>query len=113
MITTQAQTELRRNILPEARHASRRIAPHIRRTPLDYSDSLSKEPQTSIRLKLENLQVTGSFKPRGSLNKLLKLQIANGVVASTAGNHGNGQNRRRASGEQPADDALAGARRGG
>jgi threonine dehydratase len=47
----------------------------------------------SIRLKLENRQRTGSFKPRGALHKLTALtpeQRARGVVAASAGNHGQG-----------------------
>jgi threonine dehydratase len=43
-----------------------------------------------VRLKLENLQHTGSFKPRGALNKLMTLgpeQRSRGIVAASAGNH--------------------------
>lgn len=76
--------------LAEVRFAHSRIEPFIRRTPLEYSSALSRELKTSVRLKLENLQITGSFKPRGSLNKLLKLKPQRGVIASTAGNHGIG-----------------------
>jgi threonine dehydratase len=62
----------------------------VRHTPLETAADLSGDVQTEVRLKLENLQVTGSFKPRGSLNKLLKLKPKTGVIASTAGNHGIG-----------------------
>ena len=53
--------------------AERRIRPHIRETPLEYSHALSKMIGSEVYLKLENLQVTGSFKARGSLNKIAGL----------------------------------------
>lgn len=70
--------------------AHERIKPFIRRTPLEYSYELSRQLKAKVWLKLENLQVTGSFKPRGSLNKFLKCRPKSGVIASTAGNHGIG-----------------------
>lgn len=70
--------------------AHERIKPFIRQTPLEYSFELSRRLKAKVWLKLENLQVTGSFKPRGSLNKLLKCRPTSGVIASTAGNHGIG-----------------------
>lgn len=70
--------------------AHERIKPYIRQTPLECSFELSRRLKTKVALKLENLQVTGSFKPRGSLNKLLKCRPQSGVIASTAGNHGIG-----------------------
>ncbi len=76
--------------LAEIRRARERIKSFVRHTPLEASPHLSKELKTAVCLKLENLQVTGSFKPRGSLNKLLKLKPETGVIASTAGNHGIG-----------------------
>ncbi len=58
-----------------------RIAPHIRRTPLMEADGVS--------LKLEGLQHTGSFKPRGAFNNLLSRSVpAAGVAAASGGNHG-------------------------
>jgi len=62
-------------------------------TPLIYSDILSRSAGREIFLKLENLQITGSFKLRGSLNKLKRLTAAGkvtGVVAASAGNHAQG-----------------------
>ena len=56
-----------------------------------YSDFLSKN--RTVKLKLESLQITGSFKLRGALNKLLSLsedQKKKGVVACSTGNHGKG-----------------------
>nr|WP_198044601.1 threonine/serine dehydratase [Lysinibacillus timonensis] len=70
-----------------------RIRPYIHRTPLEYNEQLSQLYKTDIYLKLENLQVTGSFKARGSLNKLLTLNETErqlGVIAPSAGNHGIG-----------------------
>jgi threonine dehydratase len=67
--------------------AQKRIAPHIRHTPVTYDESLG------IWLKWENQQVTGSFKPRGALNKILSLsdeERGRGLIACSAGNHGQG-----------------------
>jgi threonine dehydratase len=75
------------------RAAAERISPHIRRTPLVRSDALSRVAGGDVFLKLENEQITGSFKLRGALNSLTVLapeQRARGVVASSAGNHGMG-----------------------
>ncbi|HET6629196.1 MAG TPA: threonine/serine dehydratase [Woeseiaceae bacterium] len=71
--------------------AAERIAPHIRRTPLDYSPCFSERTGANVYLKLENLQHTGSFKLRGAFNKLLSLsgeQRAAGCIAASSGNHG-------------------------
>ena len=71
--------------------AERRIRPHVIETPVVRSDSLSALSGAEVYLKLENLQETGSFKPRGATHKLLSLtpaQAASGVVAaSSGGNH--------------------------
>ncbi|MBN1148079.1 MAG: pyridoxal-phosphate dependent enzyme [Anaerolineales bacterium] len=67
--------------------AQERIAAHIRSTPLSYDKSLD------IYIKWENHQATGSFKARGALNKVLTLQPwerDRGLVAASAGNHGQG-----------------------
>jgi threonine dehydratase len=75
------------------REAMQRIAPHIRRTRLLRSDALSRAAGGDVFLKLENEQITGSFKLRGALNALSCLSAdkrARGVVASSAGNHGMG-----------------------
>ncbi len=71
--------------------ARNRIKPYIRRTPLFESTQLSKISKANVKLKMENLQLTGSFKPRGVTNKLLSLsqaQIKRGVIATSTGNHG-------------------------
>lgn len=79
---------------PEAvRAAAKRIAPHIKRTPLVRSAELSAAAGGDVYLKLETEQLTGSFKLRGALNALGCLspeQKKAGVVASSAGNHGMG-----------------------
>lgn len=71
--------------------ASERISCHIRKTPFIQSSTLSIKMEAEVWLKLENLQYTGSFKTRGAMNKLLSLsnvQMKNGVVAASTGNHG-------------------------
>jgi threonine dehydratase len=73
--------------------AADRIRPHIRRTPLTLSARLSDIAGGAVYLKLENDQITGSFKLRGAMNVLATLDPdarARGVVASSAGNHGLG-----------------------
>ncbi len=71
-----------------ARHA---IADVALRSPVLRSRVLSDLTGTPVTLKLENLQVTGSFKVRGAANKLLALsgeEGARGVVTCSSGNHG-------------------------
>jgi threonine dehydratase len=80
--------------LSEIQAAQRRIAPYLRRTPLlDTGHLPGGEPGSRLTLKLENLQVTGSFKTRGATNKVLMLtprQAARGLVTASGGNHGLG-----------------------
>src|SRR5678809_858123 len=73
--------------------AADRIRPFIRRTPLVRSNALSAIAGGDVYLKLENEQITGSFKLRGAFNVLATLSPdvrARGIVASSAGNHGLG-----------------------
>ncbi|MCC7369519.1 MAG: serine/threonine dehydratase [Chloroflexi bacterium] len=74
--------------------AAGRIRPYIRRTPLlSLAQTTRARLPWEVVLKLESLQVTGSFKPRGALNALLTLpraEIAGGVVTASGGNHGLG-----------------------
>ncbi len=75
----------------EALAADQRIRPHVRVTPLEPSRALGSSGEVGVYLKLENLQLTGSFKLRGALNKLLSLgQSARerGIVTASSGNHG-------------------------
>jgi len=63
----------------------------VRRTPLLPSATLSERTGKTVVLKAENLQRTGSFKIRGAMNRLATLspdERAAGVVAASAGNHG-------------------------
>jgi threonine dehydratase len=75
------------------RAARERMRGYVLETPLEYSYTLSKEAGANVYLKLENLQVAGSFKPRISFSKLLSLDEEarrRGAIASTAGGHGIG-----------------------
>src|SRR5262245_7531304 len=66
------------------------IAGRLHRTPLISSSSLSKLIGAPLYLKLESWQKTGSFKPRGVLNKIAALSQAErgcGLVTASAGNH--------------------------
>ncbi len=70
--------------------AERRIRKHIRETPLEYSPFLSQIGNCRIYLKLENMQLTGSFKLRGIMNKLLSLtdgERKTKVLTASTGNH--------------------------
>jgi threonine dehydratase len=63
----------------------------VRRTPVEYSEPLSKILGAPAWLKLESMQLTGSFKIRGALFRLSRLTAAErrgGVVTCSAGNHG-------------------------
>ena len=65
------------------------VATHIARTPLLTSRSLGERIGARAFLKAENLQRTGSFKPRGAVNAILGLtaeQRKNGIVTMSAGN---------------------------
>jgi len=73
--------------------AQTRIMPHLRRTPLLTSATLSGMTGTRLGLKAEVFQKTGSFKSRGALNASLLLtpeQRAKGMITISAGNHGQG-----------------------
>lgn len=73
--------------------ARERIRGTIRLTPAPYSETLSREAGSSLFLKLETFNVTGSFKERGALNRMLLIpaeERARGVVAASAGNHAQG-----------------------
>ncbi|NWC09354.1 hydroxyectoine utilization dehydratase EutB [Pseudomonas agarici] len=71
--------------------ARQRIESLIRRTPMEYSPSLSQRLGVAVYLKLESQQLTGSFKLRGASNAVAQLSVeqqARGVVAASTGNHG-------------------------
>ena len=70
--------------------ARRVIAGRLHRTPLILSAALSAQVGAPLYLKLENWQKTGSFKPRGVLNKIASLshaERARGLITASAGNH--------------------------
>lgn len=76
--------------LTDIQSAYARIQEHIYLSPCPRSESLSRALGCEVYLKLDNLQMTGSFKERGALNKILQLtpaQKAAGVIAASAGNH--------------------------
>ena len=73
--------------------ARERIGQLTRVTPLRPSKYLSGLTGASVFLKLENEQISGSFKVRGALNRMMTLtreQIARGVITASTGNHGLG-----------------------
>ena len=70
--------------------AAERIRPYVRRTHLEYSNSLSRRLGVHTSVKFELFQKTGAFKARGAFNKLLTMsdaERAKGVVAVSGGNH--------------------------
>src|SRR6202521_918297 len=70
--------------------ARERIRGSVVATPFVHSEKFSLQTGNSIFLKLENLQMTGAFKERGALNKILMLteeERRRGVIAASAGNH--------------------------
>ena len=77
--------------LADVEEARRRIRDQIYISPLAYSETISRMSSSKVFFKLENLQMTGSFKERGALNRLLTLtrdEAERGVIAASAGNHG-------------------------
>jgi threonine dehydratase len=76
--------------LPDIRAAASRIAPHVHRTPILSSAQIGDRAGVRLFLKCESFQKTGSFKPRGALNKILSLSAeerGKGLVTVSAGNH--------------------------
>lgn len=79
--------------LSDIQAARARLGRAVYHTPCPLSLTLSRLCGCNTYFKLENLQMTGSFKERGALNKLLQLSQAErdaGVVAASAGNHAQG-----------------------
>jgi len=75
----------------EIRAAYARIKPHVRRTPVLRADAAAFgiKLQHPLTLKLEFLQHTGTFKPRGAFNNLLSRAVPQGgTAAASGGNHG-------------------------
>ncbi len=79
--------------LPDIVAARERIRGSVYLSPCARSEMLSALTGREVHLKLENLQMTGSFKERGALNRIAQLTPAEaerGVVAASAGNHAQG-----------------------
>ena len=77
--------------LPDIEQARARIEGIARVTPVYGSETFSRRAGREVWLKAENLQRTGAFKVRGAVNKMKTLteaERAAGVVAASAGNHG-------------------------
>jgi threonine dehydratase len=79
--------------LGDVRDAAARIRDVVRMTPVMPADQMLASPvfDASVWLKLECLQVTGSFKVRGAMNQMMVLPpeaVARGVVTASGGNHG-------------------------
>lgn len=76
--------------LDRIRAAAKKLAGKVHRTPLLSASGLGARAGVRLFVKCENLQKTGSFKPRGALNKILALspeERARGLVTVSAGNH--------------------------
>ena len=74
-------------------NAEKVVREYLRLTPAEHSPFLSYKTGAEVFLKLENFQVTGSFKARGAINKLSSLtdeEKALGVITASSGNHGLG-----------------------
>ncbi len=79
--------------LQDIKEAHNKMKGIVHYTHLDHSSTFSKLGNNEIFLKLENLQKTGSFKARGSYNKMISLgkeELEKGVIAASAGNHAQG-----------------------
>ena len=79
--------------LEDVQAALGRIRDRIYVSPCARSETFSRLTGTDAHLKLENLQMTGSYKERGALNRLLTLEPAareRGLIAASAGNHAQG-----------------------
>ena len=77
-------------LLSMIREAADRIRGSVYLTPCPYSAELSAATGQQVYLKLENLQMTGAYKERGALNKILLLspeETKRGVICASAGNH--------------------------
>jgi threonine dehydratase len=77
--------------LEDIQSAAKRIAPYVRRTPLLRQEAMGKLLGCDVYLKPEMLQVTGAFKLRGAMSKILALtpeERAKGIITSSSGNHG-------------------------
>src|SRR6516164_6735759 len=79
--------------IDDIRFAAERIHRYVRRTPLLAPGPVKEQRELagSLLLKLEALQVSGSFKARGAINAVFNLspkQLRRGIVTASGGNHG-------------------------
>ena len=77
--------------LEDIEAAAERIGPYIRHTPLLRQEAMGKLLGCDAYLKPEMLQITGAFKLRGAMSKILSLspqERAEGIITSSSGNHG-------------------------
>lgn len=77
--------------LTRIQEAQTRILPYIYQTPVLRLPNLDPYLGCKVYIKAENFQITGAFKLRGAMNKVLSLskaELARGVVAASSGNHG-------------------------
>ncbi|HZU68668.1 MAG TPA: threonine/serine dehydratase [Ktedonobacteraceae bacterium] len=73
----------------EIKDAHERIAGYVRTTPIMHLEAGAWGLDAHVVLKLEQLQHTGSFKPRGAFNRILSHEVPEvGVIAASGGNHG-------------------------
>lgn len=79
--------------IDDIKAAQKRIEGKVKRTPMEYSRTLSEITGAQVWVKFENAQFTAAFKERGALNRLLSLnedERKRGVIAMSAGNHAQG-----------------------
>lgn len=79
--------------LEDIKRARETISGVARKTPLEVSVSATSQIGSQVYIKCENLQLTGSFKIRGALNKISSLshqEKKSGIIAASAGNHAQG-----------------------
>lgn len=83
-------SQLEHPTLQDIHEAYARLQPLVRHTPLLRAEKIEPRAGCQVYLKPEMLQITGAFKIRGALNKVLSLPreaIAKGLIASSSGNH--------------------------
>jgi threonine dehydratase len=89
----ETRSQLGKVNLAKIKEARTRISKIVSTSPLKHSIYLEKKVGVRVLLKLENLNVSGSFKIRGASNALLQLspeELRQGIIAASAGNHAQG-----------------------
>jgi len=88
---TKKQKYAKADVYRETLDGEKRIRPYIRQTYLEPSYFLSEMGKSRVSLKMENSQITGSFKLRGAMNSMLALpekERLKGITTASTGNHG-------------------------